>query len=165
MILSDGKSIGPGETISLPTGFMAHDPEVFEGGYDGWRFYRQRISKDNKNHPETECEGNSDVPNAELGGNDLPDADLKDSSRQPDAELQFTGVLPTMPVWGLGRSTCPGRFYAGLQIKLALILLLQDCEFCFPAGQTERPAGIVRGEFILPPTEQDILLRQTQKGK
>lgn len=40
------------------------------------------------------------------------------------SETSFAGLDPRMPIWGLGRWSCPGRHYADLQIKLTIAEIL-----------------------------------------
>ena len=70
-----------------------------------------------------------------------------------DMELQFSGVHPSMPVWGLGRSTCPGPFYAELQVKLLLTMFLYEYEIGFPDGQNQRLSRSSQGRVHHPPCD------------
>ncbi|KAI0546145.1 cytochrome P450 [Xylaria curta] len=72
----------------------------------------------------------------------------------------FSSVTAGDSWFGTGRQACPGRWYASVQIKLVLCLLLTRYEFKFPAGRTERPKNWVKDEKTGPDMEQAILFRR-----
>ncbi|KAF2764026.1 cytochrome P450 [Teratosphaeria nubilosa] len=55
---------------------------------------------------------------------------------------QFAPVGPESLAFGQGKQACPGRFFAGAQIKVVIANILLNYDISFPAGQTERPKNI-----------------------
>ncbi|KAF7854678.1 hypothetical protein EAF04_010247 [Stromatinia cepivora] len=72
---------------------------------------------------------------------------------------EFTSIEPGNLAWGNGRQTCPGRWYAGVVIKLVVGSLLEGYEMKFPEG-VKRPQNLYRNAGIMPCTKQEILLRK-----
>lgn len=70
------------------------------------------------------------------------DADLASHRAQP-----FRNVDPLTLTWGSGRWACPGRFFANMTAKIALVKLLDEYEFKFP--DHKRPPNAMMHEFIL----------------
>ncbi len=54
--------------------------------------------------------------------------DLRKSSPGSD-QYQFASASKDMMAFGFGHSTCPGRFFAGNEIKLILANLVQNYDF------------------------------------
>ncbi|APA13444.1 hypothetical protein sscle_11g082140 [Sclerotinia sclerotiorum 1980 UF-70] len=75
----------------------------------------------------------------------------------------FTSIEPGNLAWGNGRQTCPGRWYAGVVIKLVVGTLLEGYEMKFPEG-VKRPGNFYRNAGIMPCTKQEILLRKLVLG-
>ncbi|KAL4974754.1 cytochrome P450 [Aspergillus desertorum] len=60
------------------------------------------------------------------------------SARVPEsAPLGLTDVSMHWPIWGLGNTACPGRFYAATVLKLILVCVLEgyDCRMEDPGGR------------------------------
>lgn len=62
----------------------------------------------------------------------------------------------------MGKFACPGRFWASAQIKLLLMVLLNEFEISYPEGQTERPQNVVKGEKNQVSLGQRIVLRRKE---
>ncbi|KAF7914197.1 uncharacterized protein EAF01_000603 [Botrytis porri] len=71
----------------------------------------------------------------------------------------FTGIEPGNLAWGNGRQTCPGRWYAGVVIKLVVGAILEGYELKFPEG-VRRPENVYWNAGIMPCVKQKILLRK-----
>lgn len=61
--------------------------------------------------------------------------------------------------FGHGIFACPGRFFAGVQIKLILAHLLLNYDFQYPQGQS-RPRNICADENIYPDPKARVLMRK-----
>ncbi|KAM0170711.1 hypothetical protein ACHAPF_008819 [Botrytis cinerea] len=75
---------------------------------------------------------------------------------------QFSSLSSENPSWGVGKFACPGRFWASAQIKLLLMVLLNEFEISYPEGQTERPQNVVKGEKNQVSLGQRIVLRRKE---
>lgn len=71
---------------------------------------------------------------------------------------QFSTTQDRILNFGHGPSSCPGRFFASLEIKIILVRLLMDYEFRFKDGN-ERPPNLRAHEFIFPNPDAEILMR------
>ena len=75
---------------------------------------------------------------------------------------QFSSLSSENPSWGVGKFACPGRFWASAQIKLLLMVLLNEFEISYPEGQIERPQNVVKGEKNQVSLGQRIVLRRKE---
>ena len=57
------------------------------------------------------------------------------------SENEYTGIEPGNLSWGNGRFTCPGRWYAGVLIKLLLATMLLNYDFEYPGRQCVEYGG------------------------
>lgn len=81
--------------------------------------------------------------------------------REQDGEghlHQFSTTQERVLNFGHGPNSCPGRFFASLEIKIILVRLLMDFEFKHKHGN-ERPANLRAHEFIFPNPDAEILIR------
>ena len=86
-------------------------------------------------------------------------ANARDSkSQSPEHEL--TGIERGNVVWGSGRFTCPGRWYASAMNKLIIASLLLRYDIRFPEGQSSRPPSIVRDGAMIPSPTQEICFKK-----
>jgi len=88
-----------------------------------------------------------------------------EEASEVEAANLFSSVAAGDSWFGTGRQACPGRWYASVQIKLVLCLLLTEYEFKFPNGQTERPKNWVKDEKTGPDMEQMILIKRAAWSK
>ncbi|KAB8210218.1 cytochrome P450 [Aspergillus parasiticus] len=80
--------------------------------------------------------------------------------REGEAHLhQFSTTQDRILNFGHGPNSCPGRFFASLEIKVILVRLLMDYEFKFKRGN-ERPENLRAHEFIFPNPDAEILMRR-----
>lgn len=66
---------------------------------------------------------------------------------------QFVTTSQEMFAFGHGKHACPGRFFAGNEVKIALVHLLMKYDWSFPGaekGFAGRPKNICQAETILP---------------
>ncbi|RAK94386.1 cytochrome P450 [Aspergillus costaricaensis CBS 115574] len=100
---SDGLRVDRGDWVCIPQRAMMRDPARYSHAeqFDGFRFARA-------NKLLALNEGCADVPEV--------------------APLQLTDVDVNWPIWGLGNTACPGRFYATTVLKLMMGCILQGWE-------------------------------------
>ena len=72
---------------------------------------------------------------------------------------QFSTTQDRILNFGHGANSCPGRFFASLEIKTILVRLIMDYEFKLPEGQG-RPKNLRAHEFIFPNPDATLFIRQ-----
>lgn len=70
---------------------------------------------------------------------------------------QFVSSEQDNLAFGHGKSSCPGRFFAGAQIKILLASILMRFDVTFPIGQHDRPQNVYSGESISPNRHQIVV--------
>lgn len=89
------------------------------------------------------------------------DGDRYYKLRQQEGEghlHQFSTTSEKILNFGHGTYSCPGRFFASLEIKIILVRLIMDFDFKFPEGQG-RPENLRAHEFIFPNPNGELLIR------
>lgn len=71
---------------------------------------------------------------------------------------QFSTTQERVLNFGHGVNSCPGRFFAGLEIKIILVRLIMDYDYKLPDGKG-RPANLTAHEFIFPNPDGELLMR------
>lgn len=61
--------------------------------------------------------------------------------------------------FGYGRHACPGRFFAGNEIKLIMITLLMNYDFKFEDSRKERPVSMAFETQLVPDHGVKVLVR------
>ena len=80
--------------------------------------------------------------------------------REGESHLhQFSTTQEKILNFGHGANSCPGRFFASLEIKIILVRLIMDYEYKFPDGKG-RPENLKAHEFIFPNPEGELLMRR-----
>lgn len=80
--------------------------------------------------------------------------------REGESHLhQFSTTQDRILNFGHGPNSCPGRFFASLEIKVILVRLVMDFEFKFKHGN-KRPENLRAHEFIFPNPDAEILMRR-----
>lgn len=77
--------------------------------------------------------------------------------------LTFSSPSPTRLNFGYGRSACPGRFFAELELKMIFVKLLSEYEFKFLPGEG-RPANMMVHEFLFTWPWTKMLIRRRPSG-
>ena len=72
---------------------------------------------------------------------------------------QFSTTEEKVLNFGHGANSCPGRFFASLEIKIILVRLIMDYEYKFPDGKG-RPENLKAHEFVFPNPEGELLMRR-----
>ena len=71
---------------------------------------------------------------------------------------QFSTTQEKVLNFGHGANSCPGRFFASLEIKIILVRLIIDYDWKLPEGQG-RPANLTAHEFIFPNPDGELLMK------
>ncbi|GIJ98280.1 hypothetical protein Aspvir_000396 [Aspergillus viridinutans] len=104
-VFSDGLEVAEGDWVCIPQRAMMRDRDRIRyqnpQAFDGFRFARA---------------------NKQLRAGDVP-LDVPESS-----PLTMTDVSVDWPIWGLGNTACPGRFYATTILKLIMVCILEGWE-------------------------------------
>lgn len=101
---SDGLQVQKGDWVCVPMWSMMKDPARYAdpNKFDGFRFAR----------------ANALLRTGRPAGGAVPER----------VEMKFTDAGYDWPIWGFGRETCPGRWYASLVMKLLLVHVLENYE-------------------------------------
>lgn len=92
------------------------------------------------------------------------DRHFKLRQREDEGHLhQFSTTTERILNFGHGTYSCPGRFFASLEIKVILVKLIMDYDFKFPEGKS-RPKNLVAHEFIFPNPEGELLIRARKES-
>ncbi|KAI1170555.1 cytochrome P450 monooxygenase-like protein [Nemania sp. FL0916] len=99
-----------------------------------------------------------------------PDADRFDGLRhyklrqggtaKDHARNQFVASNEQNMVFGYGRHSCPGRFFAANEIKMLLARLILDYDFKNEDGSMQRYPNIEIGSFTMPDTTRKLLFKK-----
>lgn len=116
--LSDGTYLPAGITITANCLQICRDDDVLQSGsdpkkFDGLRYYNMREQL------------------IKTGQDD----------KQVAGKHQFVSISSGSMMFGTGKHACPGRFFAGNEIKLLLAKILMTFELKMPPGVTERYPG------------------------
>lgn len=86
--------------------------------------------------------------------------------RQQDGQghlHQFSTTQEKILNFGHGANSCPGRFFASLEIKIILVRLIMDYDWKLPEGQG-RPANLSAHEFVFPNPDAKIYVRERKES-
>lgn len=146
--LSDGLHLKRGSSILVAP--PLRDASIYENPeeYDGYRFYRIRQQPGQKNVGAT-C--TSHCLRSELIKNNPKTAQLVTTSL---ADMAF----------GYGQHTCPGRFFAVYELKIALchLLLKYDWKLAEGAG---KPHWVAHGNNLDSDGQARIVIRRREVGE
>ncbi|KAI8964909.1 ent-kaurene oxidase [Daldinia sp. FL1419] len=116
--LSDGTHLPAGTNLLAPMAGIAVDPRFYPDPevFDGLRFWKLR---QNQHSPSSSVSSTSTSTSTST-------ATPSDDPTPPNANgrWQFTSIGDTAMNFGLGKHACPGRFFAGCEIKMVLAYLL-----------------------------------------
>ena len=87
--------------------------------------------------------------------------------RQQEGEShlhQFSTTQDRILNFGHGKASCPGRFFASLEIKIILVRLIMDYDYKFPDHQG-RPDNVQAYEFIFPNPDAEILMKARKESE
>jgi cytochrome P450 len=131
----------------VPSYHVGHDPAYYENPdeFDGFRFEKMRKVKGFENKYQFSMTGYALLGTSRRF---LFDVSLMQSNRKDF--LSF----------GHGNHSCPGRFFAGEEMKLVLAYLIQNYDIKLANENAGRPANIVDGFRIRPDVTKLVLLRK-----
>ncbi|PYH94337.1 cytochrome P450 [Aspergillus ellipticus CBS 707.79] len=112
-IFSHGTRVETGNWVCVPQRAMMRDPTRYHNPrqFDGLRFARA---------------------NKQFG---VRDGAVEVPEPRP---LRLTDVSVDWPIWGLGNTSCPGRFYAATVLKLILVYMLESWECQLADSKVQR---------------------------
>ncbi|KAI0337447.1 cytochrome P450 [Trametopsis cervina] len=135
----DGTVIPEGATLSATQTAVHYDSTYYEnaGQFDGFRFYRQRVSAAGEREGE----------------------ELAEENKEEDWRNRLTGTGVGYLAFGGGRHVCPGRFFAALELKtmLAIVLLRYDVKM---AKEGVRPEDQWFGPACIPSNSAEVLFKR-----
>ena len=79
---------------------------------------------------------------------------------QNSTKYQFTGTSLDNVNWGYGNHACPGRFFAGAEIKLVLAYIISNYDV--KLGPEGRPDNMVFGVLVVPSPMGKILFKSRE---
>lgn len=137
--LSDGTHLPAGTRVLAPQCGISHDPRYFPDPerFDALRSYRMRLA-------------------GGAGGGDA-------SSNNNNRHHQFTSISDTNMNFGAGRHACPGRFFAGNEVKMILAYFLINYEIRLKDGE-ERPRAMMLMMSKTPDPNVELLFRRRMVG-
>ncbi|KAF4563282.1 hypothetical protein EYR40_007003 [Pleurotus pulmonarius] len=71
----------------------------------------------------------------------------------------FTTVDTHFLPFGAGRHACPGRFFASMELKIMIAIILLNYEFKLPDGEVTRPKDVILAGAVIPPTKEHLLFK------
>ncbi|KAF2169174.1 hypothetical protein M409DRAFT_52455 [Zasmidium cellare ATCC 36951] len=130
-ILSDGTFLPKGTFVVANSYHITHDQEILESDtdpntFDGLRYYKMR--------------------------NKLVDRGL--TEKEAAGKYQFVSASDSSLAFGGGRRACPGRYFAGAEIKILLAKLLLQFDFRMPDGATEQYQGDSFEQAVYQPVDR-----------
>ena len=137
IVLDNGNTKLPlGARLSVSAWGIHHDEEFYPNAsmYDAFRFSR----------PQEEVDMSSDV-----------------GSKDKENRVSMVSASETYLPFGLGRHSCPGRYFASVLLKLFLAYLAVNYEMKLDG---DRPKLVTIGHFPLPPMKGKLMIRRKQPG-
>ncbi|KAJ4286358.1 hypothetical protein N0V88_008064 [Collariella sp. IMI 366227] len=122
--LSNGQIIPAGVIIEVPAVAIARDPEVFQDAdkFMPWRFAHMREQ-------------------AKAAG-----------KVEAAAQNQFVSLDTQLLTFGYGRHACPGRYFAGNEVKMIVANFIMQYDMKLPDGVKERHPNHWFGAFVSSPS-------------
>ncbi|KAM7196899.1 Cytochrome P450 [Naviculisporaceae sp. PSN 640] len=123
----DGTHILPGDVACVPLQAIMQDEHYYPNShtFDPYRFITTNTSPcDDGNDKENKNDKGKDGHSSQHYGQKKR-LELQNTSRFTDADF-------TYPLWGLGKHSCPARFYASVLLKLFLAHLLTHYDIQLP---------------------------------
>ncbi|KAI2470821.1 ent-kaurene oxidase [Annulohypoxylon bovei var. microspora] len=165
--LSDGTHLPAGTSLLAPMAGVAvdaryyPDPEVF----DGLRFWKlrqqqQQQQQSSSSTPTSTTPTTSTAPSPSSSTSSLAD-DVSNASSAAAANgrWQFASIGDAAMNFGLGKHACPGRFFAGCEVKMVLARLLLRYDIRLRDGDPRPPPNM----FMMtksPSTTAEVLFRR-----
>ncbi|KAF4814196.1 Cytochrome P450 monooxygenase ATR2 [Colletotrichum siamense] len=130
--LSNGQTIPSGVLIELPSAAVNMDDNLYPSSsqFDAFRFSKLRQNK------------------------------IKTTEDGTEVGHLFSSVGQTSLNFGFGRHVCPGRFFASVEIKMIVAIILLNFDILLAEGETERYKNIEIGVQSMPDPAKTIRLKR-----
>ncbi|KAK2753207.1 ent-kaurene oxidase [Colletotrichum kahawae] len=130
--LSNGQTIPSGVLIELPSAAVNMDDNLYPSSsqFDAFRFSKLRQNK------------------------------VKATEDGTEVGHLFSSVGQTSLNFGFGRHVCPGRFFASVEIKMIVAIMLLNFDIMLAEGEIERCKNIEIGVQSMPDPSKTIRLRR-----
>ncbi|KAI5857355.1 cytochrome P450 [Durotheca rogersii] len=135
-VLKDGSALKKNDWVCIPQRAMMCDAQRYSNPhhFDGFRFARA-------NEALRQGATTTEVPD------------------KSPSSLTATGV--EWPIWGMGNTACPGRFYASLVLKLLVVQILDEWECKMP--DTTSPRTMFWRSSMVPLESTVVMFRKRHK--
>ncbi|KAI1391380.1 ent-kaurene oxidase [Hypoxylon trugodes] len=135
--LTDGTHLPAGTNLLAPMAGVAVDSRYYPDPnvFDGLRFYKLRQQSQSHTHSRTPS-SDSQSPQQSKPQSTTPTPEEQSTA---NGRYQFTSISDASMNFGLGKHACPGRFFAGCEIKMILAYLLLNYDIKLKDGEG-RPA-------------------------
>ncbi|KAF3062287.1 Ent-kaurene oxidase [Daldinia childiae] len=154
--LSDGTHLPAGTNLLAPMAGVAVDPRYYPDPevFDGLRFWklRQHQRSSSSSSFSSPASSTTTLPTSTSTTTDEP-------STNANGRWQFTSIGDTAMNFGLGKHACPGRFFAGCEIKMVLAYLLLNYDMKLRDGEG-RPAPNMFMMTKSPSMTAEVLFRR-----
>ena len=89
-------------------------------------------------------------------------AKIRETTRDPmvKGRVQWAASNLESMAFGYGRHACPGRFFAGNEIKLIMVELLLKYDIKFEDSRKERPGNMAFETQLIPDHHAKVLVRK-----
>ncbi|KAI1659919.1 ent-kaurene oxidase [Daldinia decipiens] len=156
--LSDGTHLPSGTNLLAPMAGIAVDPRYYPDPevFDGLRFWKLR------QHQHSSSSSSSSFSSPASSTTTLPTSTTTTTdelSANANGRWQFTSIGDTAMNFGLGKHACPGRFFAGCEIKMVLAYLLLHYDIKLRDGEG-RPAPNMFMMTKSPSMTAEVLFRR-----
>ncbi|KAJ0368801.1 hypothetical protein COL26b_010686 [Colletotrichum chrysophilum] len=130
--LSNGQTIPSGVLIELPSAAVNMDDNLYPSSsqFDALRFSKLRQNK------------------------------VKATEYGTEVGHLFSSVGQTSLNFGFGRHVCPGRFFASVEIKMIVAIILMNFDILLAEGETERYKNIEIGVQSMPDPAKTTRLKR-----
>ncbi|KAI0169540.1 ent-kaurene oxidase [Hypoxylon sp. FL1284] len=160
--LSDGTRLPAGTDLLAPMAGIAVDERYYADPsvFDGLRFYKLRQQQQQQQQQQKyaqQQQQQSSSSSSSLSSSSSSGDEARGGSGQ---KHQFTSIGDANMNFGLGKHACPGRFFAGCEIKLVLALLLLRYDVRLPDGVRDRPAPNMFMMTKSPSMTADVMFRR-----
>ena len=138
-----------GSRLSVSAWGIHRDPEVYGANADEYDAFR--FARDNEQRPQDGANGTTN------GGMDAGSG----SGSGGKVNLMVTATENYLP-FGMGRHSCPGRYFAAVEGKLFLAYLAVNYDLKLAAAG--RPQFVSIGHFPIPPVNGRLMVRRKIPG-
>ncbi len=87
---------------------------------------------------------------------------MRQASHSDNNRHKFTSIDNTATYFGAGKHACPGRAFAGIEIKMIVVQLLMRYDFKLVDGDT-KPRDYQMEGILHPNRQKEIMIRNRQE--